>query len=129
MKFKLAILLSLFSLPLLAAPPATQPQKPTVVWDGVTPRRGTTIANTPITIMSATTIQTGPRYDCLFVNTSLNVEFIEWGEVANINSIPVYPGDAWSCTGPNGVTQDFLSIFDPIGSDTYLIYSTILQQY
>ena len=129
MKLTAALLLSLVSLPVLASPPVVQYYRPTVHWDGVTPIHGVMTSTNPVTIAPLMTIQSGPRFDCIFFNTSTNIEYIDYGIAASATSLPVYPGQAAYCSNTNGVNQDFVSLWDTNIGDTYYILNEVLQQY
>lgn len=127
-KFIPVILFSLLPGLAMAAPPSQQVQKPTVAWDGITPHSGTSSAGSTI-ISKAPTVQVGPRYDCVFINTSQDMEYLDFGVAATVGSIPVAPGNIWFCSGLNSINQDSINMFSGQSGDSYYLLVTVLQQF
>lgn len=100
----------------------------TSTWDGVTPRVGVTINGAKI-IAAAPSVQIGPRLDCIFINTSMDTMYLDFGVTATAGSIAVKPLSTVSCVGSNSINQDYISLFSTSAGDSYYLLVTVLKAF
>lgn len=130
MKFKLGLILALICLPVLAAPPASQIQKPTVARDPQVPVSELVTTGGNQLIVPAASVALGPRFNCLVQNTSaINTMYISFGKPATVFSLPLHPGDYATCSDGNAINTDAIYIYDQAAGDSLYVLVTILQQF
>lgn len=129
-KFKLGLILSLLATPILANPPAQQYNLPTTARNPSVPTSYITTTGIAQTIIPKPSVQLGPNFDCLIINLSaVNTIYLNFGEAATANGIPILPGTNVTCSGMGGTNQDYVSLYDASAGDHVYVLSTVLQSF